>query len=592
MQETSANAKMVTKLLYRLLPVQILLNVVGSVNGIVSSIFATNYVGIDAMTAVGLYNPLNLLATSLGTILIAGSAILCGKYLGMNEQKKMQNVFSLNLIVSLAIALVFIVAYLLMSFLDLSFILTRDPVVRPIFNRYLLGQAIGMIPLMLGNSFAAFLSIENKTRRNIIASLVYIGVNILLNFLFVQVLHMEAFGLALASALGMWVFLAVQAQAFLTGKSYFRFQGRKIEWKELGQMVRIGLPGAAVNLYQTARGLIVNHLLDVFVGSVGISAFAAANNFLNIFWAIPAGMLAVSRMIISVSAGEEDRKTLTDVMRVLLKSFVPLMCAVVACLIICAPLSTRLFFHDPAQDVFGMTVRGLRILPLCMPFSLICMHFTCYGQTFGKDLLIHITAFLDGVVCVAAFTALLIPFTGVDSVYIANVLNGIVVVSVFIGYAWVRNRHFPKSLEELIVIPEEFGTEPDQRMDLTIRSMEDVVTISESIQRFCTERGISRRSAYLAGLAMEEMAGNVVDHGFTKDKKKHTVDVRVVHKDDQVILRIKDDCVPFDPGERQKIAESDDITKNIGIRMIFKIAGDIQYQNILGMNVLTIRISE
>ena len=94
MQETSANAKMVTKLLYRLLPVQILLNVVGSVNGIVSSIFATNYVGIDAMTAVGLYNPLNLLATSLGTILIAGSAILCGKYLGMNEQKKMQNVFS------------------------------------------------------------------------------------------------------------------------------------------------------------------------------------------------------------------------------------------------------------------------------------------------------------------------------------------------------------------------------------------------------------------------------------------------------------------------------------------------------------------
>ena len=114
----------------------------------------------------------------------------------------------------------------------------------------------------------------------------------------------------------------------------------------------------------------------------------------------------------------------------------------------------------------------------------------------------------------------------------------------------------------------------------------------EEITAFCLGKGVDRRRANLAGLAMEEMAGNVVDHGFTKDKKKHTVDVRVVHKDDQVILRIKDDCVPFDPGERQKIAESDDITKNIGIRMIFKIAGDIQYQNILGMNVLTIRISE
>ena len=38
------------------------------------------------------------------------------------------------------------------------------------------------------------------------------------------------------------------------------------------------------------------------------------------------------------------------------------------------------------------------------------------------------------------------------------------------------------------------------------------------------------------------------------------------------------------------MTESDDITKNIGIRMIFKMANDIQYQNILGLNVLTIRI--
>ena len=86
------------------------------------------------------------------------------------------------------------------------------------------------------------------------------------------------------------------------------------------------------------------------------------------------------------------------------------------------------------------------------------------------------------------------------------------------------------------------------------------------------------------------MAANIVDHGFTKDRKAHSIDVRVVYKEDTVILRIKDDCVPFDPGERQQIAEGDDITKNIGIRMVFRIANDVQYQNILGLNVLTVRI--
>ena len=48
--------------------------------------------------------------------------------------------------------------------------------------------------------------------------------------------------------------------------------------------------------------------------------------------------------------------------------------------------------------------------------------------------------------------------------------------------------------------------------------------------------------------------------------------------------------MPFDPGERRQMAENDDITKNIGIRMVFQMAKDVQYQNILGLNVLTIRI--
>ena len=94
---------MVTKLLFRLLPIQILLAAVGAVNGIVSSFFASNYVGVTAMTAVGLYGPIGMLITSISTILVGGSAILCGKYIGQNQQEKMQNVFSLNLAVSLLI---------------------------------------------------------------------------------------------------------------------------------------------------------------------------------------------------------------------------------------------------------------------------------------------------------------------------------------------------------------------------------------------------------------------------------------------------------------------------------------------------------
>ena len=585
-----SNTRMLTRLLFRLLPVQIFLAAVGAVNGIVSGFFATNYIGIEAMTAVGLFSPINMLITSISTILTGGSVILCGKYMGRNEHDKMQNIFSLNLVLSLLVSAAFIAFFLLISLFNWTGFLTRDPVVRPIFNRYILGQAIGVVPLMLGSAFAAFLSLENKGRQTLIATFAYIISNLILSFLFIKQLKLEAFGLALASSLGLWVFLGVQGAAFLSDKSELRLSIRVRSWKDCWEMIRIGLPGAAGNVYQTARGLIVNRLVEAHVGSVGISAFTAANSVMGIFWAIPAGMLAVSRLMISVSAGEEDRQTLTDVMRVMFTRFIPVMCGVIAAIILAAVPFTRIFYRDSAEPVYRMTVAGLRILPLCMPFSVICMHFTCYGQTSGRHFLIHLVAFLDGVVSVSVFTAILIRSLGMNSVYVANVLNGVVSLSVFFIAACIRKKGIPKNMEELMSIPPEFGVPESERMDLSIRSIGEVVSVAERVQNFCLSKGIDERRSYLAGLSMEEMAGNIVDHGFTKDRKTHSIDVRVVHKDDDVILRIKDDCVPFNPGERREMAEDGDLAKNIGIRMVFKIAEDVQYQNILGLNVLTVRI--
>ena len=585
-----ANAKMVTKLMFRLLPIQVILTAVGSVNGIVSTFFATNYVGINAMSAVGLYVPLGILIGAISLMLVGGATILCGAYTGKNEQDSLQNAFSLDLVLSFLVSAVFVVLYVVFSLFDLTGIFTKDPQVRPLFNRFLLGQAIGVVPLLLGNQLASFLALENKGRLTVIASLVYIVVNVILNFVFVKVLRLEAFGLAIASSLGLWVFFAVQAQYFVSGKSHLHFGLRGLKWKDCGKIIKTGIPGAASQGYQTIRSFVLNWLIATFVGSVGISAYAAAGNLLNIFWAIPFGMLAVSRLLLSVSIGEEDRQTLTDVMRVMFRRFLPLMGVVCIGIMACAVPLTHILFHDPQEPVFKMTVWGVRLIPLCMPLSIILMHFVCYGQIQNRQLFVHVLSFLDGIVCVVLASVLSIRTFGMNGVYAAATVNGIVTTIVIIGYAWGKRKHFPRTMDDLMVVPEDFGASEDERMDLSIRNIDEVISISRQVQNFCQERGIDERRSYLAGLSMEEMAGNIVDHGFAKDRKKHSIDVRVVHKGDDVILRIKDDCVPFNPNDRREMAESDDITRNIGIRMVFRIASDIQYQNIMGLNVLTIRI--
>ena len=339
MKSETSSSQIIAKLMFRLLPIQILLAMIGAVNGIISSLFAGNSIGSQAMSAVGLYGPVSMLLGAISTLLMGGSQILCGKYMGSNLVEKMQNVFSLDLTVSVLTGILFTILNLVVAAFDLSGFLAREEAVRPLFNRYMLGAAIGSLPTVLSAQLSAFLSLENQNRRVTVASVVCIAVNTVLTYLFVVVLKMDVLGLSLASSLSMWVFLAVESSYFLSKKATLRFTFRHMQWRDSGEIAKIGLPGAIGYGYQTIRGLVVNNLLITYVGSVGMSAFATSNTLLGLFWALPSGMLAVSRMLFSVTVGEEDRQTLIDTMRAMFRQYIPMMCIVCAALITLAVIS-------------------------------------------------------------------------------------------------------------------------------------------------------------------------------------------------------------------------------------------------------------
>ena len=156
-------------------------------------------------------------------------------------------------------------------------------------------------------------------------------------------------------------------------------------------------------------------------------------------------------------------------------------------------------------------------------------------------------------------------------------------------YACVFNRRFPRGDDFLMLRPG-FGVPDEDRLDIPVRSMSDVTGTAVTVQDFCEKHGLDSKTSLSAALCLEEMAGNVVDHGFTKDEKDHMIEAHVTYKDGEVMLRIKDDCVPFDPMERADLLSGDDPLRNIGIRMVSKLAKEMTYQNLIGLNVLTIRL--
>ena len=141
-----------------------------------------------------------------------------------------------------------------------------------------------------------------------------------------------------------------------------------------------------------------------------------------------------------------------------------------------------------------------------------------------------------------------------------------------------------------MAVPDRIGVPGSERIDITVRNMEEVMDVSRQIIDFCKKRNIDSRKAYFAGLCMEEMAGNVIAHGFPRDKRQHAANIRVVHKGDEIVLRIRDNCLAFDPSEYSRALESEDKAKYAGIRLVYRLAADVSYQNLLGLNVLTIRM--
>lgn len=589
MKTKSSDYKLLSGLFFKLLPYQVLLIVIAAVNGIVDSLYASNVIGKTAMSAIGLFGPMNHFLYAASIMLVSGSQILYGRYLA-RDRHQINGLFTVNVLISTSLAILTSLLLVLVVVTGATRILIDQEPDLGMLNDYILGQAIGIPALVLGQQLFAFLSLENQTKRTMAGSIICFAVNIILDHVCLVMIPMGTFGLGLSSSIANWVFLAVMAIWYIRGKSEWKFSMRECRWKDAPAIVRLGYPGALSRFVEMFRCLIVNFLVIKYVGSIGLSAFAASNSLLAVVWAVPFGMMAVARMLFSISIGEEDRRSLIDTMHIAMTKGMGIMAVIVAGLILLAEPLTQLYYRDASDPVYMMTVMGFRILPLCMLTAMWSLIYASFAQTTEKKPINVILPVVDGMVGVVLFSFLLIPSMQMNGLYIANVLNGVLCYIVILVGAWISLKRFPRTLEDLLAIPENIGVTEDERMDITVRNVDEVMTISRQVIDFCEQKGIDKRRSYFSGLCLEEMAGNIVTHGFSKDAKKHSVDIRVIHKGDEIILRMRDNCKAFDPASRAKIMEQDDAGKNVGIRLVYKIAKDVSYQNLLGLNVLTMRM--
>ena len=581
---------MISSLFSKLLPVQVLTYLLGTLNVMADGLFAGNFVGSAAMSAIGFYYPLSRIMITIGEVMFGGTQVVCGQFMGRNQSDKISGVFTLNIISVTAFGLLMgAVMYLFAGPMSSAFGAEGDAYVQ--LKGYIIGSAFSVIPQLLCQQFTSFLSMQRREKYVTVTSVLFIIISIVSNFLFVNILHLEMFGLALATAISYWIFAILLAASYFTKKSSIKFKIKEIEFKVLGKILKYGYVSALSSFYQIIRGFVLNYLLCRYGGMDAVAALAAYNTLGSFLFSFPLGIVSVYRLLASVSTGDEDRTMLKKVSKVAMMKFglITLVFSVLICIF--AVPCTYIFFRNPAETVFALTVLVFRIYPLSIAFSLICMLFVAYGQVMKKNALVQVLSFFDGLGGTLLFGFMLSPLFGFVGLLWTQVLNGIFTNVIVLIFAIAGKKRIPKNLEDLLCIPDGFGADDENRMDITLITLESVVKISEQIQEFCLSKNIDERRSYFAALSLEEMAGNVLKHGFTKDKRNHHVDVRVTNISENLTLRIMDDCPTFNPMEREKFFDpAHDKVSNIGVRIVHSLSSDMTYQNLLGLNVLTIKI--
>ncbi|NEU70005.1 ATP-binding protein [Spirosoma agri] len=80
-------------------------------------------------------------------------------------------------------------------------------------------------------------------------------------------------------------------------------------------------------------------------------------------------------------------------------------------------------------------------------------------------------------------------------------------------------------------------------------------SIRQVVKEASQQAGLSKKATYNLMLAVDEIASNIIMHGYEKAGISGPIDVLTEHTDGQLLITLEDDAAPFDPLAREKPGE-------------------------------------
>ena len=293
-------------------------NITTALYNVVDRLFVGQFVGRNALGAIGLMFPLNNVTSAITVLLTIGGGALISLSLGRKEKDKADEAFT-N-IVSMGAILAFIVTLFFFIFasqlISLCGARESSALHNPAVN-YLRIIAIGQFFQIMNLGLAGAIRAEGNVRYSMVVSMIGALLNIGLDALFIIVFNAGLQGAAAATALSQVVGATVSALYFTRKKSVLRWAGLKsVRFKKMLEIAGLGAAPAVFQGFGLVNNLITNNSLMIYGnnemgaggGDLAISALSVVNTVESIALMVVLGMNNAISTIISYNYGAKQYK--------------------------------------------------------------------------------------------------------------------------------------------------------------------------------------------------------------------------------------------------------------------------------------------
>ena len=583
---------MIRKLFKQMMVTQIVSSMTVTLCMLIDSIMIGQFLGTEAMAAYGFTQPVLLAFAAPGAMISAGVQVVCGKTMGSGDSDGTDACFTVSaaltaVIAALGLVVVLCFASPISTLLGAGESGLHNPVFK-LTRDYLIGFMLGVPAFLAAQIMVPYMQMSGSRKRLVAAVLLMTVSDVIFDFLNVLVFHGGTFGMGLASSLSYYVAVLVGIGYFFRKDCLFHLRRNGLRRDTLRAILAEGIPTVINQLSLVMLVFLFNRILRAAGGTMAVAAYSAVSTVSNLCYAFSSGIASVALMLAAMFSTDEDRSSLFVLVRTMCRYAVSVLSVVTVLVLFTATLLVSLFLDgDPAA--LRLAARGLRLFSLCLVPCALNTGFKFYYQGVGRVRLMEFISVLQNFAFPALAAAILSPLIGTNGVWLAFLCGESAALLFICLHVWHLNKRVSLNAEDFALLSPAFGARPGECLERAVQSLEDAAVVSECAVDFCLSHSQPDRMSFLVGLCIEEICCNIVRYGF-QDGKEHSVDVRLVFRDGSGLIRIRDNCVQFNPVHYIELHRHDDPTAHLGIRLVMAEAKSASYLNSYGLNNLTLQL--